>query len=64
MQKMKDITRILRIHFVNFKMTFDKVIYNAGVFVLYLFNSDPPFPPDDNEGIDYYLISIIIISTT
>ena len=62
MQKMKDITRILRIHFVNFKMTFDKVIYNAGVFVLYLFNSDPSFPP--NEGIDYYLISIIIISTT
>ena len=25
---MKEITQILRIHFVNFKMTFDKMIYN------------------------------------
>ena len=63
---MKEITRILRIHFVNFKMTFDKMIYNqfiAGVCVLYhLSNSDPP-SPGDNEGIDYYLISIIISTT-
>ena len=66
---MKEITRILRIHFVNFKMTFDKMIYNeynqfiAGVCELYyLSNSDPP-SPGDNEGIDYYLISIIISTT-
>ena len=50
-------------------MTFDKMIYNeynqfiAGVCELYyLSNSDPP-SPGDNEGIDYYLISIIISTT-
>ena len=31
---MKEITRILRIHFVNFKMTFDKMIYSQFIAVM------------------------------